>query len=191
MNCDCYNQSGEAADTLVKLSKSPAPVCSTPPHNVILKSVNKRILLPIAALLSLACSLSCPAQDKGYWRAASSTANSITGDIDLSENKIAINFLAFPVAEARKLTPAEVSAAFDADINAGYTGNLYHLSVPAAQRFLHHNTLCGTEETQWMATYVSGRNLKIAFFSGTDAPVFTFDAIAKSTDLCGTFIYGR
>jgi len=166
-------------------------VCSIPPRSVILKIVNKRILLLSSFTLALAVSVLCSAQDRGYWRADSSTANSITGDITLSESKITINFLAFPISQARKLSPAEVSAAFDADVNAGYTGNLYHLTVPAAQRFLHHNTLCGTEQTEWMATYVSGRNLQIAFFSGTDAPVFTLDALAKSTDLCGTFTYGR
>ncbi|HEY6490037.1 MAG: hypothetical protein WCC26_07220 [Terracidiphilus sp.] len=144
-----------------------------------------------AALLVLASSLIATAQDKGYWRAASRTASSITGDVALSDSKLTIDFFVFPLVQARTLQPAEVSAAFDADINAGATGVLYHVTVPAARRFLHHNTLCGTEDTQWMATYVSGRNLQIAFFSGAEAPVFTLDAIADSTSLCGTFTYGR
>jgi hypothetical protein len=53
------------------------------------------------------------------------------------------------------------------------------------------NTLCGGEETQWMATYVTGRTLKVAFFSGDDMPVFTFDAMQNTTTLCGTYAYGR
>lgn len=142
-------------------------------------------------LLTVVCSLTATAQDKGYWRAASRTANAITGDIALSGSKATINFTEFPLVQARALTPAEVSAAFDADINAGATGVLYHLSVPATKRFLHHNTLCGTEDTRWMATYASGRNLQVAFFSGTDAPVFTLDALQNSTDLCGTFTYAH
>jgi hypothetical protein len=142
-------------------------------------------------LLAVVCSLTATAQDKGYWRAASRTANAITGDIALSDSKTTINFTEFPLVQARTLTPAEVSAAFDADINAGATGVLYHLSVPATKRFLHHNTLCGTEDTRWMATYASGRNLQVAFFSGTDAPVITLDALQNSTDLCGTFTYAR
>ena len=40
-----------------------------------------------------------------------------------------------------------------------------------------------------MATYVTGHTLNVAFFSGDDMPVFTFDAISKTTDLCGTFAY--
>jgi hypothetical protein len=42
-----------------------------------------------------------------------------------------------------------------------------------------------------MATFVSGRTLQVAFFSGTEVPIFTVDAIGKSTDLCGTFSYSR
>ena len=68
---------------------------------------------------------------------------------------------------------------------------LYRLRVPAERRFLHKNTLCGTEDTQWMATYVAGKSLRVAFFSGDNTPVFTFEAISSSTDLCGTFTYYR
>jgi hypothetical protein len=153
--------------------------------------VNTRILLRIIALFALACSLSCAAQDKGYWRAASNTATSITGDIAISNLKVTIDFDPFPLVQARTLVPAEVSAAFDADINAGGTGVLYHLTIPASKRFLHHNTLCGTDDTEWMATYVYGRTLQVAFFSSSDAPVFTVDALANSTNLCGTFSYSR
>lgn len=153
--------------------------------------VKIRTLPRLVAAFALAASLTCIAQDNGYWRAASTTANSITGDIEIKPSQISINFLGFPMVQARTLTPAEVSAAFDADINAGATGVLYHLTIPASQRFLHKNTLCGTDQVQWMATYVSGRNLQIAFFSNLDAPVFTFDALSKSTDLCGTFTYAR
>ncbi len=65
------------------------------------------------------------------------------------------------------------------------------MNIPGGQRFLHKNTLCGGEDTKWMATYVTGHTLNVAFFSGDDMPVFTFDTISKSTDLCGTFGYER
>jgi hypothetical protein len=153
--------------------------------------VKTRFLLRFAVTLALACGLSCAAQDKGYWRSASNNANSITGDIALSDAKVTINFISFLIVQARQLGPAEVSAAFDADVNAGGTGALYHLTVPAAKRFLHHNTLCGGEDTQWMATFASGNKLQVAFFSGASAPVLTVEALGKSTDLCGTFSYVR
>jgi len=139
----------------------------------------------------LICCMSATAQEKGNWRAASSTAQSITGDVTLSDEKISINFSGFTIARIRGLEPGEVSAAFDADSSAGGSGSLYRLSIPASKKFLHRNTLCGAEDTQWMATYVAGHSLHLAFFSGQKAPVFTLDAIANSTDLCGTFSYVR
>ena len=142
-------------------------------------------------VLMMACSLLSAGQEKGNWRAASTTAESITGDISISDAKIDINFIGFAIAQIRKLQAAEISAAFDVDLEAGGSGNLYRLNVPAARRFLRHNSLCGTEDTQWMATYVKGRNLQIAFFSGPNAPVLTVEAISNSTNLCGTFSYVR
>ncbi len=153
--------------------------------------MKKRSLLVAASTFALACSLTCPAQDRGYWQAASTTASAITGDIVIADATVSINFAKFPLAQIRTLTAAEVAAAFDADANAGGSGSLYRLNVPSTRRFLHHNTLCGAEDTQWMATYVSGRTLQVAFFSGTNAPLFTVDALANSTDLCGTFTYAR
>ena len=131
------------------------------------------------------------AQDKGYWRANGSTAQSITGDVALSDEKIAINLSNFTIAHIRALNSEEVGAVFNPDNIAGASGNLYRLSIPSSKRFLKKNSLCGSEDTQWMVTYVSGRSLQIAFFSGQKPPVFTSDAISNSTDLCGTFSYGR
>ncbi len=139
----------------------------------------------------LASFLSLAAQEQGPWRATSSTAQSITGDVALSDTRIAINFSSFTIARIRELAPGEVSSVFDVDSNIGGRGNLYRLSVPAAKKFLHHNTLCGSEDTQWMAAFVSGRLLHLAFFSGEKIPVFTPEAIANTTDLCGVFSYAR
>lgn len=148
-------------------------------------------LLIAAALLAFNVSIPSAAQDRGVWRAASSTAGAITGDIDISGAKLTISFTSFPLAQIRKLTPAEVSAVFDADTSASPAGSLYRLNISGTKRFLHHNTLCGTEDTQWMATYADGKTLQVAFFSGSDMPKLTFDAIQNSTNLCGTFTYMR
>ncbi len=131
------------------------------------------------------------AQEKGGWRATSSTARAITGDVAFSDEKIAINYASFPVAQIRELTPAEITAAFNAESSAGGSGNLYRLSIPAEKTFLHKNTLCGSEETQWVATFIAGHHLQLAFFSGPQMPVFTPDALANTTNLCGTFSYVR
>ena len=139
--------------------------------------------------LSLICgSLSALAQEKGDWRASSSNAASITGDLALSDTKVFINYTGFTIAQIRHLEPAEISAVFAAEDAAG-SGNLYRLNIPAARRFLHHNSLCGSDDTEWMVTSASGRVLHVAFFSGPDPPVFTPEAIGNSTNLCGTFTY--
>lgn len=137
------------------------------------------------------CSLAAAAQDRGYWRAASSNAAAITGDIALSDSKVTINFAAFSFVQVRRLTPAESAAVFDADVNSGIEGALYRLRVPADKKFLHKNTLCGDEITTWMATYVSGKSLQLAFFSGDSEPVFKFGAVQNSAALCGTYTYVR
>ena len=152
----------------------------------------KRETLPSTIVgIVLVCCMTAAAQDKGYWRAASSTARTITGDVALSEEKIAINLSNFTIARIRGLQAGELSSVFDVDSNGSGTGSLYRLSVPASKTFLRRNTLCGSEDTQWMVTYVSGRSLELVFFSGQTPPVFTPDTVANSADLCGRFSYVR
>jgi hypothetical protein len=151
----------------------------------------RRIRAGAVVWVALVCAVAGAAQDKGNWFAASTEAKAITGDIAISNAKVSIDYLTFSLAWIRRLKPVEVSSAFDADVNAGISGDLYRLKVPPGQRFQHKNTLCGTEETQWMATYVTGRTLQVAFFSGDDMPVFTFGAMTNATNRCGTFSYSR
>lgn len=151
----------------------------------------KRSTFLVLALSAILAGSHCvSAQDQGAWRASDSNAKAITGDIFLTGSKVTIDFSTFTLAQIRNLTQAELSAAFDADPD-GSTGFLYRLSIPAQKRFAHHNTLCGTEDTQWMATYTQGHNLRISFFSGANMPVLTIDALANTTDRCGTFAYVR
>ncbi len=144
-------------------------------------------------VLALACAVGLHAQqpEKGSWRAASNTAASITGDIAISGSKISINFVSFLISPARPIKPTEVAAVFDEAIDTAGNGQLYHLKIPAARRFVGHNTLCGTQDTEWMVVYVAKPELKVAFFSGEEVPLLTFDALQKSTNLCGTFTYVR
>ena len=130
-------------------------------------------------------------EDRGLWSATSTNAHAVTGDITIGEAKVTLNFATFPLALIRRLKPVEVSAVFDADVNAGIEGTLYRLHVPPGKYIVKKNTLCGGEETQWMATYATGHTLKVAFFSGDEMPVFTFDAMQDTTTLCGKFVYGR
>jgi hypothetical protein len=145
----------------------------------------------IAAVLLLAAWVSLSAQELGYWRPASKTAQSITGGVAISDTKLSINFSNFDIVRARDLEPAEVSTVFDTDSGGSKKGRLYGLGIPAAKKFLHKNTLCGTEDTRWMVAFADGNSLQLAFFSGARAPVFTPDAISNSTNLCGTYSYVR
>jgi hypothetical protein len=149
-----------------------------------------KYLLPAATLL-LACSLPALAQDKGYWVPLSSSAKDITGEIAIADARLTMDYFNFPIGQIRALQPAEASALFDADVNAPGGGSLYRLAVAANRRFLHKNTLCGSDDVQWMVTWVQGRTLSVSFFSGPNPPVFTMDALANTTDRCGTFTYSR
>jgi hypothetical protein len=147
------------------------------------------LLRTLAASLLICCLTMAHAEERGYWRAASSSARNITGDITLADEKLTINFFNTPMSRVRALEATEVSAVFDTDSGSGGTGSLYRLNIPAAKKFAHHNSLCGSEDAHWMVAYAAGNSLQLAFFSGEKPPVFTFDAIANSTDKCGTFSY--
>lgn len=144
-----------------------------------------------AALLPLACALPAAAQDAGYWHAASSEAKTITGDITIAGARLTIGFSNFTIAEIRAVSAAEASAAFDADRSMPGGGNLYRLDIPPSKKFEHHNTICGSDDTQWMVTWASGNDLHVAFFSGQKMPTLTLDALADSSSLCGNFGYVR
>jgi len=149
-------------------------------------------LLRTILAFTLICGTGATAQEKGNWRPANKTAKAITGDLTLAPEKLTVDFVgAFPIAQIRALTPAEIGVAFDADVNAPGTGNLYRVSIPGSKKFLGKNTLCAGDDTQWMATYVLGKSLQLAFFSGATPPQFTPEAFANPTNLCGIFAYGR
>jgi hypothetical protein len=154
--------------------------------------MKRSVLLRLATVVPLLlCFAAVAQQDGGYWRATSQTARSITGDVALSESRLTINFAGFTISRVRALEPAEVSAAFNPDPGSEGVANLYRTDIPATRKFLKKNTLCGSEDTTWMATYVSGRSLEIAFFSGGKPPVFTMEAMNNANDLCGIFTYTR
>jgi hypothetical protein len=104
--------------------------------------------------------------------------------------KFTINFTSFTIAQIRSLKNEEALALFNPDSPTG-GGNIFRVEIPADKRFLHKNTLCGSESTQWIVTYAQGRDLHIALFSGATPPVLTVDAINNATDLCGIFSYVR
>jgi hypothetical protein len=160
-------------------------------RSVILVSMTFRTSHLLLAAALFTASLSAPAQEQGYWRASSSNARQITGDVALAPERLVINFYSTTVSNIRALEPSEVSSIFDVDSNAPATANLYRLNIPADKKFQHHNSLCGSENVTWMVAYASGKTLQLAFFSGQKPPVFSFEEMSNSTDRCGTFSYIR
>ncbi len=72
------------------------------------KMRRQALLRSIAGAVLVFCMMAA-AQDKGYWRASGSTAQSITGDVALSDEKIAINLVSFTIAHIRALKPEEIT----------------------------------------------------------------------------------
>lgn len=149
-----------------------------------------RAVLLATVALTLSFAVSALAQESGPWRASSSNSRAITGDIVFSPTRVDINFTPFTIAQIRSITTNEVRALFNPDNPTG-GGNLFRVSIPSDKKFLHHNTLCGSDDTQWIVTYAQGRDLQVAFFSGATPPKLTFDALNDSPTLCGVFSYVR
>ena len=149
-----------------------------------------RSIVFAALILVPICTLPSAAQEDGPWRAASTNARAITGDVIFSPLKFTINFTSFTIAQIRLIKTEEVLALFNPDDTTG-SGNVFRVEIPADKRFLHHNTLCGSESTQWIVTYAQGRSLHVAFFSGGTPPVLTVDALNDAPNLCGIFSYVR
>jgi hypothetical protein len=149
-----------------------------------MKPVQRRLTLMLALLLTAAAA---PAQS-GNWRASSQSARSTTGDIAFAGDKIYLNYTGFIVANIRTLTPPETAAMFE---DATGPGILYRTSIPAEKKFLHKSTLCGSEDTQWIVTYTAGKTLRLAFFSSSDMPILTPEALTNNPNLCGTYTYVR
>ena len=104
------------------------------PHECHPRDMNREKSIGILASV-LACCVSVTAQDRGLWRAANSSAQSITGDVAISGDKLSINYTSFTIAQIRALAPAEVGAAFDMDSSSVSKGYLYRLNVPGTKRF--------------------------------------------------------
>lgn len=152
-----------------------------------------KVSTPLTGVLlcGLALVPSLTAQETGMWRAQSTTARGVTGDLQLTDTKIILNFSGYTLAEIRDLTPEEVRAVFGESAHPDGAGHLFRTEIPAEKRFAHKNTLCGSEEVQWIVTDVSGKTLQVAMFSGTSMPKLTAEAVGNSTSLCGTYSYTR
>jgi hypothetical protein len=126
--------------------------------------------------------------------AISRTAEAITGDIEYStDNAITILNKGYPLTLVHVLRGSEVEdaarifsmSAPSADSSA--LRALYRINIPAGDKFLNGNTICGTASTRWVISLSDNENVdiwNIAFFSGNSEPNLESEA-----NLCGTFRY--
>src|SRR5258708_12478622 len=96
----------------------------------------EKLVSVMVGLVLVSC-ITAAAQDKGYWRATSSTAKSITGDVALADEKISINLVSFTMARIHGLEQAEGSALFDPEAPTRGNRILSRLNLPSSKKFLH------------------------------------------------------
>jgi len=126
--------------------------------------------------------------------AISRTAEAITGDIEYStDNTITILNKSYPSTLVHVLRGREVeNAARMFSISAPAADSsalraLYRINIPADDKLLNGNTICGTANARWVVYLSDDENLdvwNVAFFSGDSEPNLESEA-----NLCGTFRY--
>lgn len=129
--------------------------------------------------------------------AISNTAYSITGDIGYStDNTMTILNKSYPsrlVRELKGRDVEDVARMFLIDPPAADSSALrvlYRIDIPATDKMVNGNTLCGDEDVHWVIYMSSDDNLDIwnvAFFSGDSEP--NLRTVETDTNLCGTFRY--
>ena len=117
------------------------------------------------------------------WKAASTTAISITGDITISANRITFgNGTSLPLAIAGRVPD------FKIDAGKPVSATLFRVTAPDDPVLLSGHRLCGGEPPHpvWRPVHLRGSvDLRtIAAFSGGERPTR-----AGGPDFCGTYIY--
>jgi hypothetical protein len=136
----------------------------------------------------LAASSARAASVNEQWKAASTTATSITGDITISANRITFgNGTSLPLAAAGRVPD------FKIDVGKPVSATLFRVTAPEDPVLLSGHRLCGGEPPHpvtfiavWRPAHVRGSvDLRtVAAFSGGEQPTR-----AGGPDFCGTYIY--
>jgi hypothetical protein len=126
--------------------------------------------------------------------AISRTAESITGDIGYStDNTMTILNKSYPsrlVRELKGRDVEDVARMFSIDPPAADSSALralYRMDIPATDKLVNGDTICGDDDVHWVVYMSSDDNLNIwnvAFFSGDSEP-----NLQTQTNLCVTFRY--
>ena len=159
---------------------------------------NSMFLRTIAMAAALASLVSLSAQGESVravpWRADTTTAQGITGDIRLGKDQLAIGARVFPLAFVRDLTRAEAAETADLIGASGpVAGGLYTIDIPAGTTFRNGNVLCNGATTRIIAverTESARRRLDLVAFEG-DREIYFSGWKTVTGHVCGTFGYSR
>jgi hypothetical protein len=155
--------------------------------------------LAAAVSLGATAALGGPAQAGGglvHWSAASDTAASITGDIEVGPDRIVIgrSQRAYRLSVLRDLNRREMEAAASV-LGAARLARtrLYAVDIPASAKFKSGASLCGGDVTRVVIAEEAGDDagaLGLILFEGSKEPFF--EGWRNATGgLCATYSYER
>ena len=152
------------------------------------------ILLALTATLG-ACSAStqahAPVGASGeLWLAASRTAQSITGDIRLSDSRLEMAGKVIPLRAAGRIP------AWYTTTNKRVAARLFEVTRPAELTLRNGNRFGCDEPVRWIVTWRSqdGQDLNMSTWTGRAKPrsgQSTSSASGRVAQLCATYIYTR
>jgi hypothetical protein len=141
--------------------------------------MRRAALLAIVAALAIPPALADAKARVEHWAAMSTTAMSITGDIDLSPTMLRAAHVTYPLRVA-----ADVPA-FKADTGT-FPARILAVTKPIKANLRHGNRFC-EPSPRWIVVYhPDPGTLGMAVFSGSTKPTDI-----DSPGLCGTYSYSR
>lgn len=136
--------------------------------------------LTLAAGLTILAAGAASAEPQGRWRAASSTASAVTGDITLRDGA-----LIFGNGKRLALIPAGEPEGRWTPLPDTRRGALYRLDPPSDPVLLHGNALCGKPVTYIVLSQHAEHGLSLTAFTGKAAPQ------GFGADACAVYFYER
>ena len=127
-----------------------------------------------------------------HWTAISNTAMGVTGDLTVTPRSVTMAGRTLQLALLHTLAGPQLgqaAALFPVAVTSKLRGALYKVSIPATAAFKSSNTLCGKQATTFFVLLTDGSDLELAMFSGKNEPNLSANAIANSTEFCGTYSY--
>jgi uncharacterized RDD family membrane protein YckC len=131
------------------------------------------------------------------WMPHSDSATWVTGPILMSTTGISIKNIIYPLTLTRPLKGNELESAaqiFHLQSSQDDEGWLFRANISSATRLINDNTLCGTDDAQWLIAVVTPdgpsttRELHLMFFSGDSEPAIQ-PGLEKSSKECSSFVY--